>query len=112
MKLYLLMYLNFILFSLSAVAARYAGFYPLFSFPALGLYLLSFVMLFVYALLWQQVLKKLPLTVAFINKAATIPLGMIWGFMLFEEVINLYMIIGVLIIIGGAILMIKGERYD
>ena len=112
MKTHLLMYINFIIFSLGSAIASYAGFYPLISFVAIGLYALSFGTLAIYAILWQQVLKKMPLSVAFISKTITIPLGMLWGWLLFGEVINLNMIIGVIVIVAGVIIMIRGENHE
>ena len=45
--------------------------------------------LFVYAVLWQQVLKSIPLSIASANKAVTIFWGMWWGFLFFNEEISI-----------------------
>ena len=56
-----------------------------------------------YALGWQQVLKKLPLTTAYANKAVTIIWGIIWGLLLFGEHISIGKVIGAAFIIAGIV---------
>lgn len=63
-----------------------------------------------YALLWQKVLKRMPLVVAYANKAVTVIWGLIWGAFLFQEQISIWNILGALIIIGGVYLVITGEE--
>ena len=62
------------------------------------------LLLGIYAIVWQQVIKELPLTVAFANKAVTVLWGIIWGIMLFNENIALIQFIGASLIITGIIL--------
>ena len=57
-----------------------------------------------YAIGWQQILKRLPLTTAFSNKAVTIVWGIIWGMLFFSEPISLGKCIGALLIIAGVVL--------
>jgi hypothetical protein len=54
----------------------------------MALYFVVFGVLFVYAILWQQVLKKIPLTTAIANKSITIVWGMIFGLLFFEEKVS------------------------
>jgi drug/metabolite transporter (DMT)-like permease len=55
----------------------------------------------VYALLWQKLIKTIPLTVAFSNKGIVIAWNIIWGFFLFQEKIKPTMIIGFFCICAG-----------
>ncbi len=66
-------------------------------------------LLMVYAVLWQQVLKKLPLTVAFANKSAVMIWGMIIGAVMWHEKITWLMIIGMLVIIAGVCLVVMED---
>lgn len=73
-------------------------------------YCIIIVLLVVYAVGWQQIIKKLPLTTAFANKAITVVWGIIWGHMFFGESITLGKIVGALIVISGVVLyMISDE---
>lgn len=62
------------------------------------------ILLGLYAIVWQQIIKRLPLTVAFANKAVTVIWGVIWGVMLFDEGVAPIQLFGILLIIIGIIL--------
>lgn len=67
------------------------------------------LLLMVYAVLWQQVLKKLPLTTAFANKSAVMIWGMIIGAVMWHEKITWIMIAGTLVIIAGVCLVVMED---
>ena len=54
-------------------------------------------------MIWQQVLKRLDLSVAFANKGITIIWGILWGILLFGEKITFGMVIGAIIVIAGIV---------
>ena len=58
----------------------------------------------IYAIAWQQIIKELPLTVAFANKAVTVIWGIVWGIMFFNEAVTPLQLVGVLMIIIGIII--------
>lgn len=109
LKIQMLMYVNFLFFSLTNVAARYAGFFELISLPALSLYALSFGLLGMYAILWQQVLKQMPLSHAYLAKAVTIPLGLFWGWSLFGEALTPTRLVGAGIVLVGVLVLSSAE---
>jgi len=104
------MYANFVLFSLFSVIAKFAGQHPLFSFRAIALYGIALVVLGIYAIVWQMVLKWLPLSVAYPNKAVTIVMGMVWGALIFSEIITWSMILGVIVIVGGILVVVRNSE--
>lgn len=65
-----------------------------------------------YAIGWQQILKRLPLTTAFSNKAVTIVWGIIWGALLFFEPITLPKAVGALLIIAGVVLFSHADGQE
>ena len=60
-----------------------------------------------YAIFWQQLLKRLPLSQAYMNKAIGIVWGLVLGFIVFNEVITPYMLGGSVLIIYGLILVVS-----
>ncbi len=88
-------------YSLIGVAAEQAGQSPLFSLRFFVFYALMILGLLVYAVLWQQVLKKTPLTKAFFTKAGSIVWGMIWGSVIFGEAITLRMVMRATAVLVG-----------
>ena len=107
---YALLYFNFLLLSLISVISKYTSRYPFPSWTAFILYGLCFFALAIYAFLWQQLIKHLPLSVAYASKAVTIFFGMLWGVLLFDESITWNMGLGATITICGIILLVK--RYE
>lgn len=74
-------------------------------------YGLELVILGIYALLWQQIIKKFELSVAYANKAVTLIWGMIWGSLLFKEQITVTKLTGILLVIAG-IVILNGKKEE
>ena len=108
-KDYIFLHLLLLGYAFCSVFSKLASLNPFMSKKFIIYYFISLLILGIYALLWQQVLKKFPLTTAFINKSVTIIWGMILGFIFFSEVITLKMIIGAIIILIGVSVVIKSE---
>ena len=66
----------------------------------------------VYAIGWQQILKRLPLTTAFSNKAVTIVWGIVWGALFFFEPITLPKAVGALLISAGVVLFSHADGQE
>lgn len=64
----------------------------------------------VYALAWQQIIKRLPLTTAFANKAVTVVWGLVWGALIFHESITWGKLLGVALVVSGVILFSTADR--
>ncbi len=99
-----------LMYSLTGIFSKTAAGKDFLSFEWIMLYGCLIFFLGVYAILWQQVLKKIPLNVAYANKAVAVIWGMVWGVIVFGETITLKHIIGALIVIAGVVLMVTGEK--
>ncbi len=108
---FIIMHFAFLVYCAYMLIGKIASKYPLISFLFIALYCVVFALLFVYALLWQQVLKKIPLTVAIANKSITIVWGMIFGLLIFKEAISFKMILGAIFILIG-IFVLSSEKTD
>ena len=106
---YLLLHFLMVLYSLTSVCSKLAAQEPFLS-PKFCLYYGGMIALLgIYAIGWQQVIKRLPLTEAFANKAVTVLWGCIWGVLLFHETINIWKFLGIGLIISGIILFAHSE---
>jgi len=99
------MHVSFLVYCLYPLIGKFATKFDLFSFNFIALYCVVFAILFLYALLWQQVLKKFPLSTAIANKSVTIIWGMIFGLLFFDEKITPKMFLGTALILSGIILL-------
>lgn len=92
------------IYSLNSIFSKLAAGEPEFSFKWCLYYGMVLFLLGIYAIGWQQIIKRLPLTLAFSNKAVTVIWGIIWGALFFKERITAGKIIGAIIIIAGVVL--------
>ncbi|MBQ7679294.1 MAG: transporter [Butyrivibrio sp.] len=99
-----------LIYSLTTVIGKYTAGHPMFSREWILLYLLDFAVLGIYALIWQQLLKRFQLSIAYANKAMTLLWSLLWSVVLFHEGITLPRIVGVLLVIAGTIILNSGEE--
>lgn len=104
---YVLLHLLLFFFSFCGVFSKLASNSEFLSLKFFIFYGISIFILGIYAIFWQQILKKIPLTTAFFNKAVTIIWGMIWGIVFFKEAITVNMVIGAIIVLVGVGLVVK-----
>ena len=64
----------------------------------------------VYAILWQQVLKRIELSMAYMFKGTSIVFVMLLAYVLFGEQITWNNIVGAIIIIGGIVLFARSSE--
>lgn len=93
-----------LVYSLSGFFSKSAACEPALSFKFVVLYGGMLLILFAYAIGWQQIIKRLPLTLAFANKAITVVWGMVWGVIFFGESISALNAIGAVLVVAGVVL--------
>lgn len=67
------------------------------------------LLLGVYALLWQQVIKRFELSVAYANKAITLLWALVWGIFIFREEVTIGKVMGILIVMVGIYVLNSGS---
>lgn len=73
-------------------------------------YGLIILLLGFYAIGWQQIIKRMPLTAAFANKAVTVVWGIIWGFVFFKESITPGKVVGAVLVIAGIVMYALADK--
>lgn len=109
-KTFILLHILLLVYSLSAVCSKMASARTFMSLPFILFYGMVLLILFVYAIAWQQIIKKMPLVTAYANKAITVIWGLIWGLLIFHENISLWNIAGAIIIIVGIMFVVKSDE--
>lgn len=64
----------------------------------------------VYSILWQQVLKRMPLNFAFANKAVCTLWTLVFGRLIFGETITWGKALGILVVLIGVILVVTDHE--
>lgn len=106
---YILLYVAFIIFSCTSFFGKLASQYSFLSIEFIIFYGMELVVLFVYALLWQKVLKRFELSVAYANRPVVTLLGMLWGVLLFNETVTWNMVLGALLIVLGIWMVVTND---
>ncbi len=109
---YVLLHFALVLYSFTGVLSKIAGEFPLISWQFILIYGGALSLLVIYAILWQQVLKRMPLSTAFASKAVVIIWGILWGFLIFQEKVHWNVLVGMVFIIAGITLAGGQEKDD
>jgi len=59
------------------------------------------VILGVYAVLWQQMIKRFELSVAYANRSMAVVLSMVWAVVFFHDTITVQNVLGVVLVVAG-----------
>lgn len=102
----------FVLYSLTGVLGKYAAGEEGITVRFIVLYGLYFFLMGVYAIGWQQVIRRIPLMVAYANKAAVVLWGLIWGVLLFHEIVTIGKLIGMAMVMVGIILSAGSDERE
>ena len=100
------------IYTLSTVMAKQASGQPLFSVGFFGFYGAELLILGIYALLWQQMIKKFELSVAYTNRAMALLWSLIWAVVIFKDNITVKNVIGVALVIAGTIIVNGGRTEE
>ena len=100
-KYYILLFIGFLVYSISGILSKLASNEQLFSFKYCLLYFGIILVLGIYALIWQQVLKYFDLSTAMSFKPIVLILNCLWAILIFDEKLDIRTICGVILIMFG-----------
>jgi len=110
---YIQLHLNILLFSFTSVLSKMASIqYNKNGLQSWILYLLLLLMIAncgIYALAWQQVIKKFSLTTAYANKSVAILWSQIWAVVIFHESLSVRNIVGIMVVLVGVLVV---QQYE
>ena len=106
-KIVVVLLLVNLLFSTVSITVKYTSMQDLFSIRYFIGVSVVIAMLGTYAIVWQQILKRVDMTLAYIFKASGIIYVLLYAVFLFGETITVWNIIGAAIIITGIVLFVK-----
>lgn len=112
MKDILMLQAIFLIYSINSIVAKLASGEERFSIMFFVFYGIELGILGVYAVLWQQAIKRFELSVAYANKAVTLIWALIWGKLIFNERITISKIAGILLVIAGIVILNSGKEAE
>lgn len=109
-KVLLLLHFILMCYSFSGILSKFAALQPFLSIRFCFFYGGIIALLGVYALVWQQIIKHLPLTTAFANKSVTVVWGFVWGTLIFHEPVTPGKLAGMALVIAGVVLFSLSDK--
>lgn len=100
-----------VIYTFSGVAGKFASGYGFMSLGFILCYGVEILILGVYAVLWQQIIKRFDLSIAYANRSIALLWSMIWAVLLFHERVTVKNLIGVAIVIAGT-MIVNGEANE
>lgn len=94
-----------IIYTGSGITAKFAAAQELLSLKFCLFYGIEIMILGIYAILWQQIIKKFELSVAYANRAMVLVWSMVWAAVIFHDEITLQNMFGVLLVIAGTVII-------
>lgn len=107
--IFLALHISLMVSSVGGICSKKAANERFFSPRWFLFYGLVLLIMLGYAIVWQQLLKYLPLSVAYANKPVGLAWGMIWGALVFHETITWKMLAGAAIIFAGIYLVVTAD---
>lgn len=96
--------------SLTSPCLKLGGRYPFMSAGYIAWFCLAVLILGFYAVCWQLILEKLPLTTAYLRRGFSYILIFVWARLIFHEAITWKQILGIFVITIGMVISISDER--
>ena len=89
LKMLLLLQGIVMIYTLSGVAAKFASGTGFLYLKFILFYGLEIFILGIYAILWQQIIKRIDLSVAYANRSLALLWSMLWAVLFFQEEISI-----------------------
>lgn len=97
----LVMQLAVCIYTCSGIAAKLASGYGFMSLGFILCYGAEILLLGIYAVFWQQIIKKADISVAYANRASAIFWSTLWAVLIFKEQVTAQNIGGIVLIFLG-----------
>jgi drug/metabolite transporter (DMT)-like permease len=111
-KTFIALHVILMVYSFGGFFSKTAALSDFLSLKFVMCYGMIILILGIYAIAWQQIIKKVPLTTAYANKAITVVWGLVWGFVFFGEKITKGKLLGVALIVTGIVLFATADKEE
>lgn len=98
---YILLIVAFFIYSCSGIFSKYASMQEFLTLPYIALISGVVFVLGIYAIMWQQIIKRMPVGDAYLFKGTGVVFGLLIAHFIFGEAITLNNVIGSAVIIAG-----------
>ena len=110
MRTLVLLHIMLMIYSMSGICSKLAAGQKFLSMKFCLYYGLIILLHGFYAIGWQQIIKRMPLTAAFAKEAVTVVWGIRWGFVFFKEPITPGKVVGAVLVIVGIVMYALADK--
>ena len=94
-----------VIYTINSIIAKFATSVEVFSLKFFLFYGAEVMVLGIYAICWQQMIKRFDLSVAYANRSMAILWTALWSLIIFKEALSLKQVIGILLVVAGTIVV-------
>ena len=101
----ILLQLIVIIYTINSIIGKLSAGEAFMSMRFILFYVAEVGVLGIYALLWQQMIKRFDLSIAYANRAMALIWSAVWAVVIFHESLSIKNIIGILLVIAGTVVV-------
>lgn len=101
----ILLQLIVIIYTINSIIGKLSAGEEFMSMRFILFYVAEVGVLGIYALLWQQMIKRFDLSIAYANRAMALIWSAVWAVVIFHESLSIKNIIGILLVIVGTVVV-------
>ena len=101
----ILLQLIVIIYTINSIIGKLSAGEEFMSMRFILFYVAEVGVLGIYALLWQQMIKRFDLSIAYANRAMALMWSAVWAVVIFHESLSIKNIIGILLVIAGTVVV-------
>ena len=101
----ILLQLIVIIYTINSIIGKLSAGEEFMSMRFILFYVAEVGVLGIYALLWQQMIKRFDLSIAYVNRAMALIWSAVWAVVIFHESLSIKNIIGILLVIAGTVVV-------
>ena len=101
----ILLQLIVIIYTINSIIGKLSAGEEFMSMRFILFYVAEVGVLGIYALLWQQMIKRFDLSIAYANRAMALIWSAVWAVVIFHESLSIKNIIGILLVIAGTVVV-------
>lgn len=101
------------IYTMASVCSKFAAGEEPMSLNFLLFYCADIAFLGIYAICWQQMIKKFELSIAYANRSVALLWSLLWSILVFREALSLKQVMGVLLVLLGTVIInSKGKNEE
>ena len=101
----ILLQLIVIIYTINSIIGKLSAGEEFMSMRFILFYVAEVGVLGIYALLWQQMIKRFDLSIAYANRAMALIWSAVWAVVIFHESLSIKNIMGILLVIAGTVVV-------